>query len=211
MVLRSVRYLVICMTLLTATLFAVMVSPAMATTTYEYNPVIFELGERILTLGSWGADVFELQQSLIRLGYMVAADGLYGKETQRAIQSLQVANGLPADGIVGPSTLTAVRSMYGTIEYVVQPGDSLWVLAQRFDTTMEDIYSINGLRTSVLQIGQKLQIPAPRTYTVQQGDTLGAIALRFQTTVSELIALNAITLPDRIRVGQELRLPRSSR
>lgn len=197
--------------LITAAVCALLVNPALAYVDPEYNPVVRELGERILTLGSWGADVFELQQSLIRLGYDVAADGLYGKETQRAVLSLQVANGLPSDGIAGPSTLTALRSLHGTIEYSVQPGDSLWLLAQRFDTTMEDIYTLNRLQSSVLRIGQKLQIPAPPTYTVQAGDTLSAIAVRFQTTVQELIALNNIVRPDRLQVGQELRLPRSSR
>lgn len=197
--------------IITATLCVLLIGTALGHPDYEYNPVVRELGERILTLGSWGADVFELQQSLIRLGYEVTADGLYGRETQRAVLSLQVANGLPADGIAGPSTLTALRSMHGTIEYAVQPGDSLWILAQRFDTTMEDIYTLNRLSTSVLRVGQKLQIPAPPTYTVQAGDTLGAIALRFQTSVEDIVTLNNIARPDRLQIGQELRLPRSSR
>lgn len=184
---------------------------ALAQTDSRSEPVVYELGDRILTLGSWGADVFALQQQLIRLGYDIAADGLFGKETQLAVQSLQVANGLVPDGIVGPATLAALQSQYGTIEYVVQPGDSLWSLSKRFDTTMEDIFTLNRLTTTVLRVGQVLQIPAPPTYVVEPGDTLSAIAVRFRTTVQELVRLNNITDPNKLRVGQELRLPRSSR
>lgn len=169
---------------------------------------VYTLGERILTLGSWGADVFELQLELQRAGYDVTADGLYGRQTQAAILSLQVASGLEPDGIVGPATLAALRAKFGTMEYVVQPGDSLWVIAQRFDTTMDEIVALNRLTTSVLQIGQRLQVPAPPTYVVREGDTLSAIAARFQTSVQTLVAINSIQDPDRIRVGLELRLPR---
>lgn len=174
----------------------------------EQEVTVYTLGERILTLGSWGADVFELQLELNRAGYNITADGLFGRETQLAVLSLQVANGLEADGIVGAATLAALRSKFGTIEYVVQPGDSLWVIARRFDTTMDEIVALNRLSTSVLQVGQRLQVPAPPTYVVQEGDTLSTIAVRFQTTVHALVALNNLSNPDRIPVGLELRLPR---
>ena len=174
----------------------------------EQEGRVYRLGDRILTLGSWGADVFELQLELNRAGYDVVADGRFGRQTQLAVLSLLAACGLEPDGIVGPATLAELRSQCGTMEYVVQPGDSLWVIARRFDTTMDEIVALNRLTTSVLQVGQRLQVPAPRTYIVQEGDTLSAIAVRFQTTVQALAALNDIRDPNRIRVGMELRLPR---
>lgn len=48
-----------------------------------------------------------------------------------------------------------------------------------------------------------------RTYTVQPGDTLSAIAAKFGTTVERLMELNGLTDPDRIRVGQVLKIPGS--
>ncbi len=45
------------------------------------------------------------------------------------------------------------------------------------------------------------------TYTVRSGDTLGGIARRFRTTVATLARLNRISNPNKIRVGQVLRLP----
>ena len=48
--------------------------------------------------------------------------------------------------------------------------------------------------------------PVPRDYVVQPGDTLGAIAVRFGVTTAALAAENGIAKPDRIDVGQALRI-----
>jgi LysM repeat protein len=50
-------------------------------------------------------------------------------------------------------------------------------------------------------------VVAATSYVVRPGDTLSAIAARHGTTVSALAAANQITDPDRIRIGQLLRIP----
>ena len=47
-----------------------------------------------------------------------------------------------------------------------------------------------------------------RRYTVERGDTLSSIAERFDTTVRAIARANDIDDPNRIKVGQELRIPR---
>jgi LysM repeat protein len=47
----------------------------------------------------------------------------------------------------------------------------------------------------------------PQTYVVASGDTLGAIARMFDVSVEDLASLNDIEDPNRISVGQELRIP----
>ncbi len=49
--------------------------------------------------------------------------------------------------------------------------------------------------------------PAACIYVVQRGDTLGAIARRYHTTITELARLNGLKNPDRLAIGQKLRLP----
>ena len=47
----------------------------------------------------------------------------------------------------------------------------------------------------------------PNSYTVHSGDTLSAIATRYHTSVSALAKLNHISNPNRISVGQVIKLP----
>ena len=48
--------------------------------------------------------------------------------------------------------------------YVVQPGDNLWAIAQRFNTTMEAIMELNNMTTTVIVPGQELLIPVTATH-----------------------------------------------
>jgi hypothetical protein len=63
----------------------------------------------LLGEGSAGDAVRDLQQSLSALGYPLAVDGIFGKETEKAVCAFQRDHGLGADGIVGPRTLAAIR------------------------------------------------------------------------------------------------------
>ncbi|MDI3281488.1 MAG: LysM peptidoglycan-binding domain-containing protein, partial [Bacillota bacterium] len=97
----------------------------------------------------------------------------------------------------------------GTITYVVRPGDTLFRIAQSFNTTIATLRQLNNLPGDLIVPGQVLRVPAPALttrYVVQPGDTLYRLAQRFGTTVSELRALNNLTT-DIIRVGQVLRVP----
>ncbi len=94
----------------------------------------------------------------------------------------------------------------------VQPGDTLWALAQRYNTTAAEILQVNGLTGNDLFPGAILKlpsssVPAPQTYTVQAGDTLYDIAVAFSLTMDELIAINNLD-GTTIKPGQVLSLTR---
>ena len=67
----------------------------------------------VIRIGDQGSDVAEIQGQLASLGYDVSADGDFGPATAEAIKSFQSDRGLDADGLVGPSTYSALmgRSM----------------------------------------------------------------------------------------------------
>ncbi|MCV0393833.1 MAG: N-acetylmuramidase domain-containing protein [Rhizobiaceae bacterium] len=64
---------------------------------------------QLLRSGSRGADVRALQQCLTAAGFAVAADGWFGRRTEKAVRAFQTASDLAADGIAGPLTLAALE------------------------------------------------------------------------------------------------------
>lgn len=65
--------------------------------------------EALLRVGSVGPQVKTLQQRLKTLGYYRGdVDGQYGTGTKNAVMAFQRDNGINADGLAGPETLTKV-------------------------------------------------------------------------------------------------------
>jgi len=121
--------------------------------------------------------------------------------------------------IVSEETSTTPPSTENYQTYTVKSGDSLWKIANQFDTTVDNLISINNLSTTVLQVGQQLLVPSTQTtppptenyqtYTVKSGDSLWKIANKFNTTVDAIINLNNLT-SNILQIGQELKVPSSS-
>ena len=97
--------------------------------------------------------------------------------------------------------------------YVVQKGDTLYSIARKFNTTVNELKRINNLTSDILSLGDKLLIyeleeVTPNKYIVQKGDTLYSIANKFNTTVGELINLNNLSSVT-LSIGQEIVLPQT--
>ena len=97
----------------------------------------------------------------------------------------------------------------GTFEYQVVRGDSLFTIAKKFNSTIENILKFNNIPNSnMIYIGQTLVIPQspPEAiiYTVKPGDTLYRIALRYGTSVDNLIQFNYLMPPYTIYPGHQL-------
>ena len=99
----------------------------------------------------------------------------------------------------------------GEKTYTVQKGDSLWVIANKYGITTEELKSYNNLKSNLLSIGQVLKIPQGKTsteniYTVKKGDSLWTIANRSNTTVEKIKVLNNLT-SNLLSIGQQLKIP----
>ncbi len=138
-----------------------------------------------------------------------------------------------------PAQPTAPPNLPGnyndTVLYTVVAGDTVWGIAQRYESSIDAIIEVNGLNsTGFLSIGQTLVVPINTvytqpptftpvptlsggsggpvnpgviTYTVQAGDTLTTIAQRTNTTVATLAQINNIVNPHLILPGQVLQIP----
>lgn len=90
--------------------------------------------------------------------------------------------------------------------YTVKPGDSLFLIGQRFGLTAEQLQSANGLKGPWIYSGQVLNIPGSNSYTVKQGDTLYLIAKNHGITWQQLMNHNGLQNTD-IVPGQRLAMP----
>lgn len=95
--------------------------------------------------------------------------------------------------------------------YIVQSGDTLYSIARKFNTTVDEIKRLNNLTSNNLSIGQRLiikekandMIEDQDVYIVQSGDTLYSIARKFNLTVDELKTMNNLT-SNTLSIGQVL-------
>lgn len=94
-----------------------------------------------------------------------------------------------------------------TITYTVKSGDSLYKIAEQYNTTVNAIKNANNLTSNLLSIGQVLEIPKEKdletTYVVQRGDSLYSIAKKYNMTVDELKRLNNLS-SNLLSIGQIL-------
>lgn len=63
----------------------------------------------ILKKGCKGQKVIELQQALLKLGFKLSVDGIFGINTYNAVLGFQALKGLKKDGIVGSQTWSALN------------------------------------------------------------------------------------------------------
>ncbi|TGE33568.1 glycosyl hydrolase family 18 protein [Desulfosporosinus sp. Sb-LF] len=93
--------------------------------------------------------------------------------------------------------------------HVVERGDTLWILVNRYGVTIRQINTANGLSDSdKLVIGQSLVIPTANEYhTVKQGESLWQIAKLYGTTPERIAQVNQLVNLNLIQVGQRLKLP----
>ena len=110
------------------------------------------------------------------------------------------------------------RCPAGTMPYTIRSGDTFFLLAQRFNTTVEAIQRANpGVDPNNLQIGQVICIPVSpppskcpsgtTPYTIKSGDTFFLLARRFNTTVEAIQRANPGVDPNNLQIGQIICIP----
>ena len=88
-------------------------------------------------------------------------DTLYSiaKQYNVSVDDIVNQNNLVSNNLtIGTKLLIPSGKSSDIIVYTVQRGDSLWALANNYNTTIDDIKRLNNLTSDVLTVGQKLQI-----------------------------------------------------
>lgn len=187
--------------------------------------------------------------ALVSLGFLTACNGGDDSDATPAatvtVESTPAPTATPMTSVPDPVLVkgTGVPGGGGSTgseeaaEYVVEAGDTISGISERFGVSADLIREANDLADDNINIGQTLLIPrgdtlppdddededdgptsptsptAPAgdgtTYTVVEGDTAFGIALEFDTTVEALAAANGLTEDEitDLQIGQVINLP----
>ncbi len=146
-----------------------------------------------------------------------SGDSLYGIAAafDTTVADLRYTNGI-AEGeqiYAGQSILLPASLGEPVAVYEVQPGDTLFAIAKRYDTSVGIIQGLNALGDSTkIVAGELLMVPGVPdlellVHQVAAGDSLSSIAQRYLTTVSVLKSLNDITDDGELTEGSSILAP----
>ena len=100
------------------------------------------------------------------------------------------------------------------ISHIVEPGDSLWKLAKKYDTEVNIIRKINYLESDLLSLTDTLLIPLSSTksnnfipyemHIVSEGDTLWSISNKYKIDIIDISRMNSLNQNSILRLGQQL-------
>lgn len=159
---------------------------------------------------------------IVRRGQTVSAIAQRYKTSISAIARL---NGLRRNYMIWPGQRLKVPTRAGAassssprralvedgeaLAYIVKKGDSLYLIARDFNTTIQKIKQDNNLRSDLLHVGQKLTIQTGKPqdavlYTVKSGDTPYLIARKYGMSLSDFLRLNRLRSSSKIYPGQKL-------
>jgi|AntRauTorckE5430_2_1112549.scaffolds.fasta_scaffold02270_4 serpin B len=183
-----------------------------------------------------------------RIHWVEKGESLYGisKEHGVAIDQIKLLNEMTDDNVqIGQELLIQEGNIKGVVQglhttkptitnitHEVNPGESLFSIAKKYNLTIDELKALNGMTNNTIFIGKqltvraeeksksiatptlqkpfvKVQPPQPpssfkqNTYIVQQGDTLWKISKQFNISVDKIKMVNKLA-SDFLEVGQEL-------
>lgn len=183
------------------------------------------LSNNLLSIGQiLRIPVEEEEQSGNYIFYTVkSGDTLYGiaKNYNVSVSDIVNLNKLSSNILnIGQQLLIPIEEKiietdYNT--YIVKSGDTLYSIARKYDTSVDELKRINQLSSNTLALGQRLLVPTSTTieemtptdyvtYVVKSGDNLYSIANRYGVSVQEIMKLNNLS-NNLLNIGQILKIP----
>ena len=112
-----------------------------------------------------------------------SGDSLYkiAQNNNTTVDEIKRLNSLTSNNLVIGQTLKLPSPLTPENTYTVKSGDSLYKIAQKYNTTVDELKRANNLTSNILSVGQILKLPNTSSetpssntvdYTVKSGDTI---------------------------------------
>ncbi len=179
------------------------------------------LGQQLLISGAEISPVLPEEKNI---HIVQSGDSLYSiaRKYNVTVDYLKNLNNLTSNTLsIGQQLLISNNNLLSeepTI-YIVQPGDTLWSIANNYGVEVDTIKRLNNLTSNNLRVGQQLilsekfiepNFPSEiATYIVRIGDTLWSIAQKNNITVDEIKRANNL-IDNTLSIGQKLIIPSSN-
>lgn len=102
------------------------------------------------------------------------------------------------------------------VTHKVSKGDSLWKIAEEFDTEVDVLKKVNYLSSNTLTLNQELLIPLSndqnqsfipyQAHIISEGDTLWNLGLRYKISPAEIAKNNGLKMDSPLSIGKELNI-----
>ncbi|MGE8538745.1 MAG: LysM peptidoglycan-binding domain-containing protein, partial [Acinetobacter sp.] len=148
-------------------------------------------------------------------------------QSKLSVAELAALNGFSANsGLRMGQTIKIPAGSTVPESYTVQSGDTLTGIAAKYNLSMDQVASLNGMsRNAGLRVGQRLKLtgegaePVRETVTenvsknvksdthvVKSGETLSSIARQYHLQLRYLADLNGLNANSNVRIGQRLKI-----
>jgi len=102
------------------------------------------------------------------------------------------------------------------VTHKVSQGDSLWKIAEEFDTEVNVLIKVNYLASNILSLNQELLIPLSndqnqsfipyQAHIISEGDTLWNLGIRYKISPTEIAKNNGLRMNSPLTIGKELNI-----
>jgi LysM repeat protein len=186
-----------------------------------YKRLIVPLLLAVLIFGGFTSNTVKAAELSVNGGYttyrVVSGDSLW-RVSQRfhtTVAYIKSLNNLHTDTIfVGQSLRVPSQANVSTLQYTVQPGDTLWAISQRLNVTVNGIKAASGITSDNIFVGQMLAIAFrnPVTtvnYRISPGETVWGLSRKYNTSTDAIIRSNYMQA-DYFMPGQIVTIPLNS-
>ena len=172
---------------------------------------------QVLRIGDQSSEATSGNTYIVKKG-----DSLYNIASKYniTVDQLKRANNLTSNILQINQVLTIPTEPVNTEDYViytVKKGDTLYSIANSYNTTANQLITYNNLNNTTLQVGQNLKIPISNIgeeqqstefieYNVKKGDSLYSIARTYGISVNDIVEFNNLST-NLLNIGQNLKIP----